>query len=168
MDENIRYAGIVHRIAAAVVDVVVIGVVVGVVALQQPASERPGMAIGLLVLASALTMFYRMVFEGSRMQATPGKYLLGLKAVHSDGRTMMFAGSALRSWPWWLTGAIGALAPSLIPAVAILCLIALAPILWDERRRGLHDRMAGTVVVHRGRQDEGTTEEREKEQGPRA
>ncbi len=149
MNEDIRYAGIVRRLAAAVVDLAILGVAIGIVALQQPEPERSGMAIGLLVLASALTMFYRMVFEGSRMQATPGKYLLGLKAVHADGRGMMFAGSALRSWPWWLTGAIGALAPSLIPAVGILCLFALAPILWDERRRGLHDRMAGTVVVHR-------------------
>lgn len=149
MEGNIRYAGVVRRLAAAVVDVAVIGIAVGLVALQQSDPGRPGMALGLLVIASALAMFYRMVFEGSRMQATPGKYLLGLKAIHEDGRGMMFAGSALRAWPWWLTGAIGALAPSLIPAVGILCLIALAPILWDERRRGLHDRMARTVVVYR-------------------
>lgn len=149
MNEDIRYGSIVRRLAAAVVDLVILGIAVGLVVLQQTGPERPGMALGLLVMASALTMFYRMVFEGSRMQATPGKYLLGLKAVHADGRSMMFAGSALRSWPWWLTGALGALAPSLIPAVGILCLIALAPILWDEQRRGLHDRMAGTVVVYR-------------------
>lgn len=149
MDGDIRYAGVVRRLAAAVVDLVIIGIAVGLVALQQSDPDRPGMVLGLLVIASALAMFYRMVFEGSRMQATPGKYLLGLKAVHEDGRGMMFAGSALRAWPWWLTGAIGALAPTLIPAVGILCLFALAPILWDQRRRGLHDRMARTVVVYR-------------------
>lgn len=149
MNEDIRYGGIARRLAAALVDGVILGIVVGIVALQQPDPARADMAIGLLVLASALAMFYRMLTEGSRMQATPGKHLLGLKAVHEDGRTMMYAGAALRAWPWWLTGAIGALAPSLIPAVGLLCLLALAPILWDNRRRGLHDRMAGTVVVHR-------------------
>ena len=149
MQEDIRYGGIGRRLAAAGIDLVVLAAAVGFVALPQAGAERPGYYLGLFVIGSALAMFYRMVFEGSPMQATPGKYLAGLKAVHEDGRTMMFAGSALRAWPWWLTGAIAALAPSLIPAVGALCLLALAPILWDTRRRGLHDRMARTVVILR-------------------
>lgn len=149
MDEDIRYGGIGRRLAAAALDLVILGAAVGFVGLQQPDVERGNVYVGLFVLASALAMFYRMVFEGSPMQGTPGKYLVGLKAVHEDGRTMMFAGSALRSWPWWLTGAIAALAPSLAPAVGALCLLALAPILWDTKHRGLHDRMAGTVVILR-------------------
>lgn len=152
MVENLQYAGIARRLAAAALDLVILGAAVALVALQQPATDRPGMAMGLFVLGSALAMFYRMISEGSPLQATPGKYLLGLRAVHADGRTMMFVASALRSWPWWLTGAVGALAPALLPAVGALCLVALVPILWDEQRRGLHDRMAGTVVVLRTRE----------------
>lgn len=149
MDEDIRYGGIVRRLAAAAIDLTLLGAAVGLVVLQQPEGGRDGIYTGLFVLASALAMFYRMVLEGSPMQGTLGKYLVGLKAVHEDGRTMMFVGSALRSWPWWLTGAVAALAPSLMPAVGALCLVALAPILWDSRHRGLHDRIAGTVVILR-------------------
>jgi len=149
MGEDVRYSSIPARLAAAAIDVLILGLAVGLVALQQAGELGEGHLIGLLVLGSALAMFYRMIFEGSRMQATPGKYLVGLKAVHADGRTMMFVGSALRSWPWWLTGALGALVPALMPAAGVLCTLALLPILWDERRRGLHDRMAGTVVVSR-------------------
>ena len=149
MDGDIRYGGIGRRLAAAVIDLAILGGVVGLVALQQPEGEQPGLYMGLFVLGSAVAMFYRMVFEGSPMQGTPGKYLVSLRAVHEDGRTMMFVGSALRSWPWWLTGAVVALIPALAPAVGALCLVALAPILWDPKRRGLHDRMAGTVVILR-------------------
>ncbi|MDX1608536.1 MAG: RDD family protein [Halofilum sp. (in: g-proteobacteria)] len=152
MADNLQYAGIARRFAAAAVDLAILGAVVALVALQQPAADWPGMAMGLFVLGSALAMFYRMLSEGSSLQATPGKYLLGLRAIHPDGRTMMFVASALRSWPWWLTGAIGALAPALMPLAGALSLIALAPIVWDEQRRGLHDRMAGTVVVLRARE----------------
>lgn len=149
MADDVLYSTIPRRLGAAAVDVLIVGLAIGFVALQQPAGSPQGDPIGLLVLGSALTMFYRMVFEGSRMQGTPGKYLVGLKAVHADGRTMMYVGSALRSWPWWLTGALGALVPNLMPAVGALCVLALLPILWDAQRQGLHDRMAGTVVVSR-------------------
>jgi len=149
MTDNVTYGTLLRRLGAAAIDALIIGALIGFVALQQPADGPQADWVGLLVLGSALTMFYRMVSEGSRLQGTPGKYLVGLKAVHTDGRTMMFVASALRSWPWWLTGALGALVPNLMPAVGVLCLLALVPILWDEQRRGLHDRMAGTVVVGR-------------------
>jgi len=149
MTDNVTYGTLLRRLGAAAIDALIIGALIGFVALQQPADGPQADWVALLVLGSALTMFYRMVSEGSRLQGTPGKYLVGLKAVHTDGRTMMFVASALRSWPWWLTGALGALVPNLMPAVGVLCLLALVPILWDEQRRGLHDRMAGTVVVGR-------------------
>lgn len=149
MDEDIRYGGVVRRLAAAAIDVGILAGAVGLVALPQPEAEPSDVYTSLFVLGSAIAMFYRMVFEGSPMQGTPGKYVAGLRAVHEDGRTMMFVGSALRSWPWWLTGAVAALIPVLAPAVGALCLVAVAPIVWDARRRGLHDRMAGTVVVLR-------------------
>ncbi|MDZ7828984.1 MAG: RDD family protein [Halofilum sp. (in: g-proteobacteria)] len=149
MADDVIYSTLPRRLGAAAIDGLIIGALIGFVALQQPGEGPQADWVGLLVLGSALSMFYRMVSEGSRLQGTPGKYLVGLKAVHTDGRTMMFVGSALRSWPWWLTGALGALVPSLMPAVGALCVLALLPILWDEQRRGLHDRMAGTVVVSR-------------------
>ena len=106
------------------------------------------------MLGSGLAMFYRMIFEGSRMRATPGKFLLDLKAVHPDGRTMLFAASALRGWPWWLTGAVAGIMPGAAPVAALLCLAALALIPASGRRQGLHDRMAGTRVVMRASREE--------------
>jgi uncharacterized RDD family membrane protein YckC len=52
---------------------------------------------------------------------------------------------------WFATGwawIVALLASSTLNVIAALVVIAMfAPILWDRRGRGLHDRIAGTVVV---------------------
>ena len=135
-----------RRAAAALVDAAVLAAVVAV--LWPPGAQPPvqGLA-GLLVPAAALAMFYRVLSEGSRLAATPGKLLLGLRVAQEDGGPVSFATAAVRAWPWWLTGAVAGIAPSAVPVAAALCLAALAPIPLSASRRGLHDRMARASVV---------------------
>ena len=113
------------------------------------APEAAMLAPATLVLTGGLAMFYRVVFEGSPAAATPGKLLTGLRVVHRGGERLSFAAAALRSWPWWLTGAVAGIAPSGIPVAALLSLVAVAAIPLSATRQGLHDRMAGTRVVVR-------------------
>ncbi len=65
---------------------------------------------------------------------TPGKALLGLKVVRNNGGKLSFFRSLLRFFAYWI---------SLIP----LCL-GYFWILWDPKRQGWHDKIAGTQVLY--------------------
>ncbi|HVP60223.1 MAG TPA: RDD family protein [Myxococcaceae bacterium] len=65
---------------------------------------------------------------------TPGMALLGLRLLRTDGRPVGLA-TAIRRWALRL-GSILALG------------LGFLPILFSARRQALHDRLAGTVVVH--------------------
>ncbi len=143
-----RRVGAGRRLAAAVVDGLAVGAVTGVTLVAAGQAPAALMAPGTLVLLGAVAMFYRVLTEGGSLAATPGKRLLGLRVRPPAGGRLDFAVAALRGWPWWLTGAAAGIDPRLIPVGALLSVAALVPILLDDGERGLHDRMAGTVVVH--------------------
>jgi uncharacterized RDD family membrane protein YckC len=67
-----------------------------------------------------------------------GKYLLGLRVVRSDGRPLRVPQAALRTLFY---------APS-----TLLLYAGFLNVLFDDRRRGWHDILAGTVVVHSWRE----------------
>lgn len=148
---SIRHGAAWRRLAAALIDAAVVGLVVMAAGVQSPASG-PGVSSTTLVLGAALATFYRVLFEGSPLAATPGKLAFGLRVVFHGGDRLPFATAALRAWPWWLTGAIAGVAPAVAPAAAVLSLLAVAVIPFSATRRGLHDRMAGTRVEDRREQ----------------
>lgn len=147
-DAQPRHAALWRRFAAALVDAAIIGGLVLLVGGTDVVSGTVDPA-GTLVLAGSLAMFYRVLFEGSRLAATPGKLAVRLRVTDLNGGRLTYATAAARAWPWWLPGACAGIAPSLVPAAALACLIAAAFIPLSATRRGLHDRMAGTVVVDR-------------------
>lgn len=116
----------------------------------RPRRCSPAASPALLVLFAGLAMFYRVLFEGSRLAATPGKLVLGLRVSAADGARLSYATAALRGWPWWLSGAVAGIAPTVVPVAALASLAAIAAIPLGAARRGLHDRMAGTLVVAAG------------------
>jgi hypothetical protein len=104
-----------------------------------------GPLVRLLAILSVITLAgvaYRVITT-AKWGAGLGKALLGLQVV-VDGPH----GSALevpgwsRSWKRWAVPQ----APGLIPLPAT-GLLAYVPAVRDPRRRGLHDRAAGTVVI---------------------
>ena len=143
-------AGMGRRVAAYLVDAllgwaVALGVqflvAVAVLALSGPAdAEAAGrqadvaMAIGLPVGAVA-SFLYRPLCEGSRWQATVGKRLLGLRVARADGGDLDFWQALLRQ--------LARLACELTLGIGYLVAF------WTRRRQGLHDLIAGTVVVRR-------------------
>jgi len=92
------------------------------------------MAIGLPVGAVA-SFLYRPLCEGSRWQATVGKRLLGLRVARADGGDLNFWQALLRQ--------LARLTCELTLGIGYL--VAL----WTRRRQGLHDLIAGTVVIRR-------------------
>jgi uncharacterized RDD family membrane protein YckC len=65
---------------------------------------------------------------------TPGKALMGLRIVRVDGKPLTVGRSLLRYAGYWLS--------------AIPLGLGFLWVLRDARRRGWHDRLAGTCVVY--------------------
>jgi uncharacterized RDD family membrane protein YckC len=139
------YAGVVSRSAAFVADLVFAQLLflvgAGVVALIGsligdfgPSWGWRGAAAGGWIVA--LGVYF--VFFWSLAGQTPGMRIAGLRVSHA-GRTPGVARSAVRYI---------ALLASTIPL-----LLGLVPILFDRRRRGLQDFVAGTTVLVDGERD---------------
>ncbi len=112
---------------------------------QSPQLSALKPILGILALLSVITLAtvaYRVVTT-AKWGAGVGKVLLGLRVVidHPEQRQLEPPGWA-RSWRRWVVPQVPGLIP--FPATGLL---AYLPALRDDRRRGLHDRAAGTIVV---------------------
>jgi uncharacterized RDD family membrane protein YckC len=65
---------------------------------------------------------------------TPGKALLGLKVVHKSDKKISFFRALLRFFAYWIS--------------AIPIFLGFFWVLWDSKRQGWHDKIAGTQVVY--------------------
>ncbi|MGD0274705.1 MAG: RDD family protein [Syntrophales bacterium] len=95
-----------------------------------------GLFIKFLVLfwitASIIKMIYFVYFIGTTGQ-TPGKMFMGLRVVQQNGDPMTF-GLAFLRWVGYI--------------ISGLCFyLGFLWILFDYRKQGWHDKIAGTVVI---------------------
>ena len=100
-----------------------------------PANPVAGVDLALLavvVTAWLLTVAYHALFDASAMQATPGKRVLGIKVVDVGGARI---------------GLMRALVRAMLQSPP--CTIGYLLILFGRRKRGVHDVIAGTLVVDR-------------------
>lgn len=91
--------------------------------------------VGFMLLYYVAAAVYFSLFESSRHQATPGKMALGIKVVDQQGRRLSF-GHALGRW-------VSATLSYLTLYIGFLMAA------FTERKRALHDMVAGTLVVDR-------------------
>lgn len=136
-------ASVTQRIGGALIDglltsmVVVVPLLLGLVSLddlQQRISA--GWAFALLIFGAAYTIVPTAVWG-----QTLGKVAVGTRVVaDSDGSLPGWRRSTIR---WAVPGLFGRL-----PYIGILIsLVVTASLVVDARRRGLHDKAAGTIVV---------------------
>lgn len=109
-----------------------------------PFAVYDGVAVRDLVTISVVGLVVNAVYEIGFLlwrQATPGKLLLGLRVRLLDDATLPARSAVLR----WATYVL----PGQVPSVGPIWTIAdsLWP-LWDARRQALHDKVAGSCVVH--------------------
>jgi uncharacterized RDD family membrane protein YckC len=138
-----EYGGLVTRTLAFAIDVLIVdavaivtGVVIGLglSALDLPGTVKTVFAVIGGVAAVAWSIAYFAYFWSARGQ-TPGDRVLGLRVLEeATGATLRFPRATLR---------VFALVLSAIP----FCL-GFVMILFDDRRRALHDRIVGSVVVY--------------------
>lgn len=152
--DAVEHGGFLKRLAAYAVDSLVIAIptsiVLQLIGVQPPATDVVLDAIvgegtppaGLLVeLAKVSALLYVVQwpyfagFEASSWQATPGKRLLGLAVTDEAGARLSFPRATGRYFGKVLS--------------EVLLALGYLMILVTERKQGLHDKLAGTLVVER-------------------
>jgi uncharacterized RDD family membrane protein YckC len=88
-------------------------------------------AVGVL-----LAFVYRASMENSTFQATLGKLAVRLKVTTVEGKRISFARATGRYFAKWLS--------------ALPLGLGYLMVSFDEEKQGLHDRIAGTLVLYRG------------------
>ena len=91
----------------------------------------------LIVLCWCFYTLYQIIFEMSQWNGTPGKKFQKLEVTNFDGNPASVAQIIYRN---------------MTKIVSILILFAgVIMIAFDKKRRGLHDRLAKTIVIFCGK-----------------
>lgn len=146
MSQNLKghYAGFVSRLLAYAVDIVIITVTVlaGAALLDavrslfqfqpwQSASALPLALAGVVILLYSAGYY---AFFWTLTGQTPGKMLLGVRVVTLDGQHLSFWRALIRFGGYFLS--------------ALALYAGYWWILFDNRRQGWHDKLAGTCVIY--------------------
>jgi len=159
---GLEYRGAFSRLVALVADLVVLGIIVfilGYVFGTETTVRDTDQTIKILPNWASLLVLsvYLLGFWAWRGQ-TPGKMLMGAKIVKTDGSPMGFGTIFLRyiafvaslaavAYPYAYAANI--LNDTARTAIAIIIgLLLFIVIAFNRRKRGLHDMVAGTVVVN--------------------
>jgi len=135
------FAGFWKRFAAAVIDAFIsclIGMVAGgIVGFLMGANGYSLEAIEALarVVGGLTSWIYFAAFESSEGQATLGKKALGIKVTDLDGKRISFGRASGRFFAMYLS--------------AVLLCIGFIMIAFTKKKQGLHDIIAGCLVVNR-------------------
>ena len=169
-----RYASFEARVAAAILDLIVLFIIAGLlvaigslVVLVSSNFERVDPSdtainlfwgcVGSILPATLLYLFVGFAWKGQ----TIGQSVMQLMVIRSDGRRLGAVGSAARILGmliYVLFAAIVAvagfafrdsalLAGAAVAVAFLLIALGLFSAAFDRRRRALHDRIAGTVVI---------------------
>jgi uncharacterized RDD family membrane protein YckC len=122
-----QMASIGSRFIALVIDGAVLGAVTS--ALYPILGNLPNQG----VLTFIFTITYQWYFLTKYQGQTPGKMLLGIRVVKTDGSALSTLDAIVRTLGYTLNWIL----------LGIGWLLAF----WDRDRQGLHDRMADTYVV---------------------
>ena len=143
---GVRYGGFWIRLVAAIIDSIILRVVVAPVGiifggLGLAGGMMTGIPhIGLHLLGGGVTVIflifgswlYEAFMESSSYQATLGKMVFGMKVTDLNGNRISFERATGRHFAKWLS--------------AMIFFIGYIMIGFTERKQGLHDLLAGTLV----------------------
>lgn len=142
-DPSPELASIGQRIGGALIDglltsmVIVVPMLLGLIDIDEFEGTLPApVLLGLFLFGAIYTVVPTAVWG-----QTLGKIAVGTRVVvEADGALPGWRRSLVR---WALPGFAGRL-----PVIGLgVSLAIMASLVWDPRRRGLHDRLAGTIVV---------------------
>lgn len=138
------YAGFWKRVAAYLIDIVILSPAIFILALVEQIDGY--FAIG--ILASTLTWWlYFALFESRDWQATPGKRLLNIRVTNLDGERITFLRATARHFAKYLSG--------LILGIGYLM------VAFTQKKQALHDIIADTLVLSGSTSNSATHSENE-------
>jgi uncharacterized RDD family membrane protein YckC len=135
MNGNSDYAGFWRRVAALILDGLVVGIVTVPLTLAL-GGDVPGSSTyspEASGISTAITWLYYALMESSAKQATVGKMALGIMVTDVEGRRIGFGTATGRHFAKILS--------------ALILGIGFLMVAFTERKQGLHDILAGTLVV---------------------
>ena len=149
------YGGFWRRVAAYLADGIILTVLLGIIytlavllldfslfmtLYMNPAQANESnikqfmlQALALNLLGNTGMWLYYALFEASRLQGTPGRLLLGMKVTDKNGNRISFGRATGRHFAKFISS-------------FILC-IGYIMVAFTEKKRGLHDMIAGTLVI---------------------
>jgi uncharacterized RDD family membrane protein YckC len=131
-----EYAGFWRRFAAWLIDYLLVAIVTGIlVAILGAIGGDAGIGFGY-ILSILITLGYWAVLESSSNQATVGKMALGIQVTDLQGNRISFWRALGRTLAKILSG--------------LILLIGYIMAAFTEKKQGLHDMIAGTLVVKKG------------------
>ncbi len=89
--------------------------------------------IWIVVTGSLLTLLYYSIFEASPLQATPGKMAMKIIVTNNEFKRITFIQSLLRSIAKVFS--------------ALFLFIGFSMIEYNDKKKGLHDYLAKTMVI---------------------
>ncbi len=134
----VGYGGFWIRVVAYIIDVILVGIVLGVVMgvfglRQVNPDDFSDIDPRVNLLTILVFWLYFALLESSERGATVGKMAMGLRVVTGEGKRLTFLNATGRFFARILSG-------------AIFC-IGYIMVAFTDRKRGLHDMIANTVVV---------------------
>ncbi|HBB94776.1 MAG TPA: RDD family protein [Blastocatellia bacterium] len=141
---QVTYAGLWWRVLAYLIDGVIfsvvffpLGILVGVALVSGGADQNspilPGIRITLNGFELLVGWLYYAFLESSPWQGTIGKKLVGLRVTDLNGNRISFARATGRYFGGVLS--------------AMICFVGFLMVAFTEKKQGLHDIMAGTLVL---------------------
>lgn len=138
VEKNLSYAGFWIRVAASVIDGILMYIVffgLAFLFMDGLSSMATGMTITLQLIFAAGGIIYFAGMESSSRQATLGKMAVGIKVGNQKGEQLSFANALGRYFSKIISG--------------IILYIGFMMVGWDKKKQGLHDKIAGTYVFYK-------------------
>lgn len=140
-NESTKYGGFWIRVAAYIIDGTILlipGLLISFLleAAMLAENEREKVLLNIADISYNTIMWwvYSAVLESSAWQATIGKKAVGLKVIDENGNRISFGRATGRHFASYISA-------------LILC-IGYMMVGWTSRKQGLHDLIAGTLVVY--------------------
>lgn len=145
------------RCAAYILDVFLVNLFVFLFLIAVTLNNGPLADIYGIAFTNLALFAYFVYFESSKAQATPGKKWMNLRVTDLEGRRISFLRAFFRYFARGMptivlvvvdvaTNGIGIINEHL-GFYFLIPIVTYAPILFMDMRQGLHDVMAGTIVV---------------------
>ncbi len=135
--EHVAYGGFWIRVVAYIIDGILLTIVCGIVdrllGINILATDWDHYDPLANVISLVIGWLYFALLESSERGATVGKMVMGLRVVTSDGRRLSFMNATGRYF-------------AKILSAIILC-IGFIMVAFTDKKRGLHDIIAGTLVI---------------------